>query len=380
MRRTRTARTIPTARTLALAGVLLAGCGGGSQTPSGDTVTTPAPHAAPAATNPVWPSNFPDPQILPDGRGWVAIATNGNGMNVQTILSDDLATWTQGSDALPQVASWTHARQGVGARGAPLRRPKWVMYYTTMAPDPAIQCIGLAVADDPEGPYRDTSSKPLVCEQDQGGSIDASPFVAKDGTAYLYWKNDGNAVGVDTWISVQRLSADGLRLEGQPKRLLRQDLPWEGQLVEAPFVWERDGVFHLFYSANDYGSDKYAVGHATATSPTGPFTKDPDPVLTSTDVAAGPGHCALLETGRPGLHGLPRVGAGLDRLRGARPHHVAERGHLRRAEGQCHATRDDTAHRALRRAVTSGRRPAPSPCRCAPQGSGSLWGSGPLRR
>ena len=57
--------------------------------------------------------------------------------------------------------------------------------------------------------------------------------------------------------------------------------------------WE--GVFHLFYSANDYGSDTYAVGHATASSPTGPFTKDPDPVLTSTDVAAGPGHCALLE-------------------------------------------------------------------------------------
>ena len=54
----------------------------------------------------------------------------------------------------------------------------------------------------------------------------SAPFVATDGTAYLYWKNDGNAVGKDTWISVQRLSADGLRLEGEPKRLLRQDLLW----------------------------------------------------------------------------------------------------------------------------------------------------------
>ena len=164
-----------------------------------------------------------------------------------------------------------------------------------MAPDPAIQCIGIAVADDPKGPYRDTTSGPLVCQRDEGGSIDASPFVAQDGTAYLYWKNDGNAVGVDTWISVQRLSTDGLRLVGDPKRLLRQDLPWEGQLVEAPFVWERDGVFHLFYSANDYGSDRYAVGHATASSPAGPFTKDPEPILASSDVAAGPGHCAVFE-------------------------------------------------------------------------------------
>jgi beta-xylosidase len=295
MSRTRNAPTALTTVALALAAVLLAGCGGGPETPSGGTVTTPAAPTTGAATNPVWPSNFPDPQILPDGDRWVAIATNGNGMNVQTLLSADLATWTQGSDALPQVASWSTPGK-VWAPEAHRFGTKWVMYYTTMAPDPAIQCIGLAVADDPKGPYRDTSSKPLVCEQEQGGSIDASPFVAEDGTAYLYWKNDGNAVGMDTWISVQRLSADGTRLEGEPKRLIRQDLPWEGTLVEAPFVWERDGVFHLFYSANDYGSDKYAVGHATSSSPTGPFTKDADPVLTSTDVAAGPGHCALLET------------------------------------------------------------------------------------
>ena len=249
---------------------------------------------AQTATNPVWPNNFPDPQILADGDGWVAIATNGNGMNVQTLTSDDLVTWSQGSDAMPELASWTVPGK-VWAPEAHRFGEKWVMYYTTSGPDSAIQCVGLAVADDPKGPYRDTSRKPFVCEEDQGGTIDASPFVAEDGTAYLYWKNDGNAVGVDTWISVQRLSSDGMRLEGKPQRLFRQDLPWEGQLVEAPFVWERDGVFHLFYSANDYGSENYAVGHATSSSPTGPFRKDPEPVLTTSDVAAGPGHCALLE-------------------------------------------------------------------------------------
>ncbi|MCU1536768.1 MAG: glycoside hydrolase family 43 [Humibacillus sp.] len=281
----------------ALGTTLLTGAcqGTGSDPTTGGAVTTPTSPSTPAtATNPVWASNFADPQIVPDGDGWVAIATNGNGMNVQTLRSTDLTTWTQGSDALPRLASWTTPGK-VWAPETHRFGDRWVLYYTTMAPDPAIQCIGVAVADNPAGPYRDTSSKPLVCEQDQGGSIDASPFVAKDGTAYLYWKNDGNAVGVDTWISVQRLSADGTRLEGSPKRLVRQDLPWEGQLVEAPFVWERDGVFHLFYSANDYGSDKYAVGHATSSSPTGPFTKDAEPVLVSSAVAAGPGHCALFE-------------------------------------------------------------------------------------
>ena len=49
----------------------------------------------------------------------------------------------------------------------------------------------------------------------------------------------------------------------------------------------------MFYSANDYGSDAYAVGHAVADSPLGPFTKSGDPVLATNDVAAGPGHCSL---------------------------------------------------------------------------------------
>ena len=288
---TRTRAAVSMVAALAVA-MLVGACQPPAPDPtSGGTVTS----STPAATNPVWPSNFPDPQILPDDDGWVAISTNGNGMNVQTLVSDDLVTWTQGSDAMPELASWTTPGK-VWAPEARRFGDRWVMYYTTIAPNPAIQCIGLAVADAPKGPYRDTSSTPLVCEDDQGGSIDASPFVAADGTAYLYWKNDGNAIGVDTWISVQRLSADGLRLEGEPKRLLRQDLPWEGQLVEAPFVWERDGVFHLFYSANDYGSDRVCRGARDGDRRRpGPFTKDPEPVLTSTEVAAGPGHCALFE-------------------------------------------------------------------------------------
>lgn len=245
-------------------------------------------------TNPVWASNFPDPQVLDADGTYVAIATNGNGMNVQTLTSTDLVDWSQGSDAMPELASWTSPGK-VWAPEAVRIGQRWVMYYTTRAPDPEIQCIGVAVSRDPEGPYVDSSDGPLVCEEDAGGSIDAHPFVDADGQAYLYWKNDGNAVGVDTWISVQRLGRDGTTLVGEPERVLKQDLAWEGDLVEGPFVREEDGVYHLFYSANDFGSDRYAVGHATSSSPTGPFVKDEEPVLVSNDVAAGPGHNSLVE-------------------------------------------------------------------------------------
>jgi beta-xylosidase len=280
---------------VALAGVLVVtACQQSS--PGGRSGSTTTTEAQPASgfTNPVWGSNFPDPQIVKGPGGYVAMATNGNGMNVQTLTSDDLVDWTQGQDALPELPAWTSPGK-VWAPEAARIADRWVMYYTTKAPDPEIQCIGVAVAAQPEGPYRDTSAGPLVCEEEQGGSIDASPFVAKDGRAYLYWKNDGNAIGVDTWISVQQLGPDGTTLVGRPQRLLKQDQPWEGQLVEAPSLWERDGVVHLFYSANDYGSDRYAVGHATAPSPLGPFTKEPEPVLVSSEVAAGPGHNSLVE-------------------------------------------------------------------------------------
>jgi len=154
----------------------------------------------------------------------------------------------------------------------------------------------VAIGSEPQGPFVDHSSAPLMCEEGQGGSIDPDPFTASDGRRYLYWKNDGNAIGVDTYISGQQLDRSGMKLTGRPKRLFKQDLPWEGNLVEAPFAWEHNGKVHMFYSANAYDSDAYAVGHAIADNPLGPFTKSGDPVLVSNDAAAGPGHCALFET------------------------------------------------------------------------------------
>ncbi len=249
-------------------------------------------------TNPVYDLNFPDPMIVngPDRTAW-AFATNGNGSNVQVLRSEDLVSWEPADDALPQLPEWSTPGKVWAPEVARFAADRWLMYYTTRAPDPEIQCVGVAVAAAPQGPYVDGSERPLVCEEDEGGSIDAHPFTASDGKRYLYWKNDGNAVGVDTYISVAALSADGLTMTGAPKRLFKQDLPWEGSLVEGPFVWEVDGLFHLFYSGNAYASAEYAVGHAVSDSPLGPFEKDQAPVLTSNDVAAGPGHNSIFARG-----------------------------------------------------------------------------------
>jgi beta-xylosidase len=44
---------------------------------------------------------------------------------------------------------------------------------------------------------------------------------------------------------------------------------------------KRDGTYVVFYSANDYGSEDYAVGVASAQDIAGPYVKHPEPFLSS---------------------------------------------------------------------------------------------------
>ena len=174
---------------------------------------------------------------------------------------------------------------------------RFVLYYTTQRRAPTSSASPSRWPKRPEGPYVD-SQRRAAGLRGESGRLHRRPSVHDgDGERYLYWKNDGNRVGVDTWISVQRLDESGTKLVGRAQRLFQQDLPWEGDLVEGPFVWEAGGRFVMFYSANAFASADYAVGDRhRASDREGPFTKQPEPILVSNDVAAGPGHCALFES------------------------------------------------------------------------------------
>jgi beta-xylosidase len=224
-----------------------------------------------------------------------AYGTNDADSNVPTLTSDDLVDWSAGEDALPELGPWAVEGKTWAPEVLALDGGRYVLYYTANDLDLGAQCVGRAVAEAPEGPFRDDSRDPLVCQTDEGGSIDASPFRDEDGTLWLLWKNDGNCCGEDTYLYSQRLSPDGLRLVGERTRLARQDAAWEGSLVEAPTLWREGGGLFLFYSANDYGSDRYAVGYATCESPAGPCEDAREnPILTTRCEAVGPGHQALV--------------------------------------------------------------------------------------
>jgi beta-xylosidase len=153
------------------------------------------------------------------------------------------------------------------------------------------QGISLATSASPQGPYVDHSDGPLVLQLDHGGSIDPCPFVDADGTLYLLWKSDDNAINRPAAIWAQHLDATGRALVGTATRLLTYDRRWEDPLIEAPALVMIDGKYFLFYSANWWESDRYGIGYATGPAPLGPFSKitTTGPWKGSSQGEAGPG-------------------------------------------------------------------------------------------
>ena len=105
-----------------------------------------------------------------------------------------------------------------------------------------------------------------------------------------------------TRILAQPVSADGLRLEGEPTVVLENDQDWEAHLIEGVWVTEHAGRFYLFYSGNDFSTARYAVGAAVADRPLGPYVKT-GPLVRSSRDWVGPGHPSVAQApdGEPWL-------------------------------------------------------------------------------
>jgi arabinan endo-1,5-alpha-L-arabinosidase len=265
--------------------------------PTARATASPTPTLAPGTfANPVIDRDFPDPDTLKIGDIYYAYAT-GNfdaKVSIQAAKSQDLIHWDVLPDAMPTFPAWAEPDHGlvwapeVTTTGD---GKSYIMYFAARVAGTSRQCIGMATSAKPEGPFESAAEQPLICQTDQGGSIDPSSFLDDDGGRYLLWKNDGNCCGGATWLYIQKISEDGRTLEGQPAKLIRNDQSWEGGVIEAPTLWKHDGNYYLFYSANDYASPSYTVGYALADSPLGPYQKAQRPLLSSSikDAVVGPG-------------------------------------------------------------------------------------------
>jgi GH43 family beta-xylosidase len=249
-----------------------------------------APPPAPSGwfANPVIDRDFPDPGVVTVNGTYYALATNGNGSNVQAARSTDLAHWTPLPDALPALPAWAFAGRTWAPDVAVTSTGRYNLYYTAWSRN-GRQAIGVATSASPAGPFTPAGTAPLVTQYDKGGAIDPSVFTDAGGAQYLLWKNDGNAVGQDTTVYIQQLASDGLGFVGTPAALIRQDRAWEGGVVEGPTLRTHGGKYYLFYSANNYGDGSYATGYAVADSLRGPYAKPAGPLVVSEGAVVGPG-------------------------------------------------------------------------------------------
>ncbi|HVF82731.1 MAG TPA: glycoside hydrolase family 43 protein [Sphingomicrobium sp.] len=269
-----------------------------------------APAAArQAAFVPVFQENFPDAFILPVGGEFIAYATN-DGENVPMATSRDLVNWSfvrdaggAKRDAMPQLAPWvkpgfTWAPEVAKVGG------RYLLYYTANHRAQDKQCLGVAVASDPKGPFVDRSPQPLVCQFDLGGSIDANSFRDKDGKLYLYWKSDGNRIGKPSALFGVQLSTDGTALAGKPVDLKLGDREeWKQRVIEAPTMIRTPDGLALLYSGGYFGWNDnqrlspYAMSFALCSGPLGPCREGGNrPLLASFNdprelgCLSGPGH------------------------------------------------------------------------------------------
>ncbi len=261
-----------------------------------------------AARRPVLDTDFPDPFVLATDDGLVAYATNSRrrdrSLHVQMSRSSDGRSWSAPQDAMPTPPAWARRdRPDIWAPEVIQIGDRYVLYFSARhaslsRPDGLTLCVGAAVASAPQGPFV-PQAEPLTCGGPLG-VIDANPF--RDGQdLWLYVKTDGNCCNVPVTLVAQRLSADGLSLEGEPATVsgFTNDAPWEGKVVEATQMVVRDGRYHLFYSANDFGGRDYATGYALCEGPVGPCRDaERNPILASTPGLrglVGPGHTSAFD-------------------------------------------------------------------------------------
>lgn len=259
------------------------GCSSESQSPATTTTTSDAPTAEEVVKlmEPAIRWNFPDPDILFHEGAYFAYATNHNLKNVQIATSTDLVSWeVLSDDAFPKLPSWALPNLTWAPEVSPWPDGSFRLYFTARNAGFPKQCIGVAKSNSPLGPFEAVGDGMLVCPEQLGGAIDATVFF-EDQTPYLIWKNDGNCCGIQTDLFIQELSSEGLSLVSDPISLLTTSQDWEGILIEAPTLIKRHNVYHFFYSANDYYSENYAVGHAVSDSLFGPFVKTPGPFLST---------------------------------------------------------------------------------------------------
>lgn len=242
--------------------------------------------------NPVFPGWYADPEgVIFDNRFWV-YPTFSAPYNKQVFLdafsSPDLVNWTKH----PQILDTSSIKWAKRAMWAPSVIKKQNNYYLFFGANDIQNNderggIGVAIADNPAGPFKDHLGKPLVDKFYNGAQpIDQFVFEDKDGQYYLIyggWKH----------CNIGKLNKDFSGFIPFEDGSIFKEITPEGY-VEGPFMFIRNGKYYFMWSEGGWTGPNYSVAYAIADSPLGPFKRINKILQQDTAIATGAGHHSII--------------------------------------------------------------------------------------
>ena len=148
------------------------------------------------AQNPITSVMYtPDPApYVHDGKLYMFVdhdeddATNYKMKDWVLFSTEDMVNWTYlGTPMSTATFSWALQGNRAWASQAVERNGKWYWYCCCMARGYG-ECLAVAVADDPQGPWEDAIGGPLCYGN---GFIDPTVWIDDDGSAWLFWGLQG---------------------------------------------------------------------------------------------------------------------------------------------------------------------------------------------
>lgn len=256
------------------------------------TLHAAAEPEAKKGNNPVFPGWYADPEgIIFDNTCWIYptfSAPYDKQTHFDAFSSPDLVNWTKHENILTtQEIKW--AKRAMWAPSIIRKDGKYYFFFAAndIQNDQQEGGIGIAVADKPEGPYKDYLGKPLVDKFHNGAQpIDQYVFKDADGSYYLIY-------GGWRHCNIAKLNADFTGFIPQADGTIFKEITPKGY-VEGPCMFIRDGKYYFMWSEGGWTGPDYCVAYAMADSPFGPFTRLAKIIQQDPAIATGAGHHSVI--------------------------------------------------------------------------------------
>ncbi len=245
-----------------------------------------------ASGNPIIEGWYADPEGAVFGeRYWIFptySAPYDEQLHFDAFSSPDLVTWTKHERVLTSAAvSW--AKRAMWAPSAIEKNGRYYLFFgaNDIQNDEQLGGIGVAVADQPQGPYRDLLGAPLIDRFHHGAQpIDQFVFRDVDGQDYLIY-------GGWRHCNIARLRHDYKALLPFEDEETFKEITPEGY-VEGPFLFIRGGRYYFMWSEGGWTGPNYRVAYAVADSVMGPWQRLGVILQQDPDIATGAGHHSVI--------------------------------------------------------------------------------------